>query len=158
MTALALDHLTLNTGHSRRSPRDEVTPETLQLLAPLVRFRGGRLPGGYREYRVTIVAETPGEAAFTVQRVRDNAPLVTCFVCWDRARATPLWDIVLAQIPVLARDFPPGFLPATLPPRPVHVPWLATLAWPTLLLDPDAAFWLGDFERCLAWALITAAA
>jgi len=40
-----------------------------------------------------------------------------------------------------------------MPGKPVSVPWLA-VAILGLQHDPDAAEWLGDFERCMTWLLI----
>lgn len=41
------------------------------------------------------------------------------------------------------------------PARPPRPPWLGVLCHPALFLDPEAASWLGDFERCVAWAMLT---
>ena len=40
---------------------------------------------------------------------------------------------------------------ATQPPS--AVPWYGVVAHPGLLVAPDAALWLADFERRIAWAL-----
>ena len=34
-------------------------------------------------------------------------------------------------------------------------PWLAVITHPTLAAHLGATEWLGDFERCVAWAWIT---
>lgn len=151
-----LHHLTLNNGHTRRSPRAEVGDGILALLAPLVAAGGGRLPTPADGYRLTVVRAEgeEGAATFTVQRVADNLPLVTCFVVWDRRQDARYWALAGGAIGQLRDQFPPGALPAKMPPRPASVPWLAVLIWPTLALDPVAAGWIADLERCVAWTLI----
>ena len=41
-----------------------------------------------------------------------------------------------------------------MPPKPPSAPWLAVVLLPGIATDTDAAHWLGDFERCLAWLII----
>lgn len=39
-------------------------------------------------------------------------------------------------------------------PQEPEAPWCAVLLHKTLPLGGDATLWLGDFERCVAWAWI----
>ena len=48
----------------------------------------------------------------------------------------------------------PAELTLTDPTRPPRAPWCGVLCHPALFLRPDAAEWLGDFERCVAWTVI----
>jgi len=71
-------HLTLSTGHSRVSPRSEVSDDVIAALRPVVRAGGGMLPGppGYR----LVLTRDGRNAAYTIHRVDDGgaeAPPVT---------------------------------------------------------------------------------
>ncbi|HET8627032.1 MAG TPA: hypothetical protein VFL91_06415 [Thermomicrobiales bacterium] len=172
-----LTHLTLNTGHIRESPRAEVGADILARLAPLVAEDGGPLPPPFSGYRLSIVRgedEAAGSAIFTFSGARD-IPLVTGLVCWRAAASADAWGQMaelMAEVGAAAgAPLPP---PSGPPPR---VPWLAVMLWPTIALDRRnfeveavvrrldepvddrvaldiAVSWLGDAERCVAWALI----
>ena len=66
-----LNHVTLNTGHVRRSPRSEVSDEILVELVPaLTRARAGgpaKLPN-FPGYFVSVDQEWTGGAAFTLSK------------------------------------------------------------------------------------------
>lgn len=151
-----LAHLTLNTGHTRPSPRAEVGDGTIAMLRPLVDAGGGILPVPFAMYRLTVVVDDgePDCAIFTVQRADNDLPLVTCFCHWGPGDGARFWAVVGTQLDTIRQGFPRGALPDRLPRRPRASPWLAVLVWPTALRDPEALGWLGDFERCVAWALI----
>ena len=72
--------------------------------------------------------------------------MVQCVRFARGAPAFALWDALHAMpdAAVAATD-------ATEPPG--AVPWCGVVAHPGLLLAPDAALWLADFERCVAWTL-----
>jgi hypothetical protein len=74
-------------------------------------------------------------------------PLVTIAVAAKSKVSARLWSELQRPIP--------GSSPAA--GDPPRAPWVAARLYPTLALDPDAAVWLGDFERCLAWAWIEGA-
>ena len=40
-----------------------------------------------------------------------------------------------------------------LPEKPISTPWLAVILL-GIHLEVEAAQWLGDFERCMAWLLL----
>lgn len=154
-----LTHLTLNTGHTRESPRAEVGADILALLAPLVAEGGGPLPPPFTGYRLTIVRgedEAAGSAIFTFSGAGD-LPLATGLVCWREAASSDAWG-KMADLLAGAGALAGATIPAT-PRRPSSVPWLAVMLWPAFMAAPDAATWsavswLGDAERCVAWALI----
>ena len=133
MLPVPLAHYTLDTGHLRASPRSEVGPGITELLAPL------RTPGlhdvpGFAACRVrTAIIDTTLRADIGGA----GGELATIWVCTGAAgleRAT--YDAGHPAVLDLA-------LPACL------VRLRAGIA-----ADPSAAHWLGDFERCLAWAWI----
>ena len=61
-----------------------------------------------------------------------------------------LLESAIARRPADFPDVPGLLLRARLAAR---LPWLAVVLLPTLALDPGAAIWLGDLERCVAWTL-----
>jgi len=149
----ALAHLTINTGHARQSPRAEVADGVVAALAD--QLGKGTFPvPGFGDYRCQIVRDghDPGTATFTVWRNADARPQATCFVCWSARASGKFWGIAGTGVQMIRQQFARGTFPDRMPAIPRDVPWLAALTWPTM--TPDAATWLADFERCLAWALI----
>jgi len=149
-------HLTINTGHSRVSQRAEVADDVIEMLRPLVRAGGGRLPGppGY-SLKITRAGR---DAAFTINLVgegNEEAPLVTCVLAVDdppaawHAIGTLLSDRSIAALALNHRYH--GAMPLSMP---ASLPWLAVMIHPTVAVEAAALPWLGDLERCLAWAII----
>lgn len=127
-----MQHLTLDTGHTRVSFRDEIAPGVLQLLKPLTVTGLHKMPdppGG------TLQVTVDGTAALATV-MRGDAPLATLAVAADEAGAAKLWKLAGREDVA----------------QPSAVPWLAVRLEAGMLLHPDDAEWLGDFERCWAWA------
>lgn len=147
-----INHLTLTTGHTSRIQRGDVTGETLARVAPwlaVATATGGRVPlpvAGLADY--SALAETvEGSLVLTVlgPPKADMPPLVTVGVAKRSRHSSRLWA-ELASLPgahVKAGLVPPAD------------PWCGVLLWPSLAHDPTAAHWIGDFERCVAWAWCT---
>jgi hypothetical protein len=129
-----MQHLTLGTGDTRVSFREEVAPPVLDLLRPLTVTGTHDLPHspGVR-VRVTV----DGTAAL-VTPARDSVPLVTMGVAADESAADYLWPLMGEGHPEAA--------------RPSAVPWIAVRLEAGATLYPADLRWLGDFERCWAWA------
>lgn len=138
-----LMHVTIETGRARRSYRDEVTDETVTLLRLQIAEMLAGLPvevtPGYR-----LTGASAG-AALLATVSRGIMPLVTIAVAKNAKVSRRLWDH-------LRRPQMPGMSGAV--GDPPRAPWCAAVVYPTLVADPGAADWLGDFERCLAWAWI----
>lgn len=136
-------HITLNTGHTRISPRSEVSDDIVDTLRPLVRAGGGPLPGPARGYRVQIMRDGR-DAAFTILgplvSASEPGPIVTCGLALDDA--TVVWRGLQRLMP----DAPCQM--------PTTMPWLGVVILPTAALAADATDWLGDAERCIAWTMI----
>lgn len=134
-------HLTLNTGHVRESPRSEVGDDVIDMLRPLVRTTGGPLPHspGY----AAQITRAGRDAMYTISRVIDDeaAPLVTCGLAVDDPET--VWHALVRCTG--------GRVQAEMPSA---TPWLGIVIHPVTLLAPAALSWLGDAERCIAWALI----
>lgn len=136
-----LAHLSLNTCHMRDSPRSEVGDDIIDMLRPLVRATGGPLPrlAGY----VLGIDRDGRDAVYTISSVvgaddPEPVPLITCWLAVEHPAR------VWASVPSAVAGVE----------MPESTPWLAVLMHPTALLRPEALGWLGDAERCIAWALI----
>lgn len=163
MSPRYLHHLTLPTGHDRLSPRSEVSAGTLRALAPILREAGGEIPGIGGGHRVRIT-RAQGCAVYTVDCAPPRPdvprpPLVTCWLAASPEGAAAAWaDAERLYLALSEATGPLGRAQRDLgtewPAQPAELPWLAVLTLPGLAFAPAAAQWLGDFERCLAWALL----
>lgn len=152
-----LHHLTLTTGHLRRSPRSEVDGETLARIGPWLAAAiddGRAMP--------LPVSELADYSALA--KVHDGALLVTISgpplaSGPMRGRAPPLVTLGVAQRSRHGAALWPLLIGPHMPPakpglqRPAE-PWCAVALWPTISLYPSAMEWLGDMERCISWAWI----
>ncbi len=69
-------------------------------------------------------------------------PLVTLGVAKSSRQSAVLWPLMNGP---------------TMPVVKAHTkcpdaPWLAVAIWPTIVMHSEALEWLGDLERCIAWA------
>ena len=142
-----LNHVTLSTGHNRRSPRSEVGPHVIAWLRPWVDkllSAGAILPlpePSLARYSASAHTEQGG-LVMTVYAGADA--LVTMAVAERSRQSAQLWAYMQAQHgPVAAGIATPD------------APWLAVALRLGLGQHMDANRWLGDFERCIAWAWIT---
>jgi hypothetical protein len=143
-------HLTITTGHSRYSPRDECDRRSLALCqdvlvpalvarqqAPLPHlapyYLTGAADGGWLV--ATLWCDGPGIG---------RAPIATWWTAADAA-ASGMWDsCVVRHCASVGR----------MQPRPDTTPWVAAWVEVGAALYPDAMAWVGDLERCLAWAWV----
>lgn len=156
---ICINHITLTTGHNRVSPRDEVRDETIKILHPwLERVLGSDVPvplpaESLAHYGAKAVLEDTG-LVLTVYAPRgphikgkphrgEMVPIVTMGLAQRPDGAAVLWQQML--------DVFGAAQGAEMPPTP----WCAVALHPALNQFIDAAEWLGDFERCVAWAWIT---
>lgn len=142
-------HYTLNTGHSRVSPRSEVSDAAIAAVGPLLSEGRHAMPGPLRAYQVQTSLAGTGMLASVYSP--DGRPCVTFAVAPDADAAPNLWPAIeslylrITEGPVLRRaDF-------AAPRQPATTPWCAAV---TILATPDEAYWLADFERVVAWAQI----
>lgn len=161
MASPYITHITLTTGHVRRSPRDEVGDDILGVLHP---WLAEMLASGVRQalpvpalsHYSSSAAVEHGGLVCTVwgpagphlarrPHAGEVVPLITLVVAQRSRQGPDLWALMLAQ-----------YGGQTGLQRPAE-PWCAVAIHPTLTLYPDTVEWLGDFERCLAWAWITRA-
>lgn len=134
-------HLTLTTGHMRESPRSEVSDATIAALTPLLATGQHALPGvvGYG-LRVTIERGALVATVLHAARVHDHRyaiPMATVGAAADSEALEALRQLygdAMAQV--------------------TSAPACVVELHDTLALYPHAAEWLGDLERCLAWAWV----
>jgi hypothetical protein len=144
-------HLTLDTGDQRDSYRDEVGDAIVEMLGPLLqRVAAGErveIPGDV-EPRCTISGATGRGRALLVTvwgppydergiRAPGGLPLVMFGVAPSSLASATLWREWIGT----ERD-----------DRTPTAPWCAVRIQPGIAVYPSAAGWLGDFERCCAWA------
>jgi hypothetical protein len=123
-----LDHYTIDTGQVRQSPRSEVSDDVIAQLAPLLEPGDHPLPGP-TGYRVRTLIDG-GTLYATVSRA-GGGDLVSVIVCTDQKTAGRAGDGAKLSVPCCLVKMHLGIAHA-----------------------PAAAGWLGDLERCLAWAWI----
>ena len=136
-------HLTLDTGLGRRSERSEVGDAVVTTLSQQIAEMLDGLPVEVRPGYGLSGAAARGALLATVSGA--HGPLVTVAVAPSGRSSPLLWE-------QLRRSAPAG---ETLPEDAPQPPWCAVRIYPAALArDEDAVRWLGDFERCLAWAWI----
>lgn len=148
MTARYIHHVTLTTGHVRRSPRHEVGDDVVAMLGRWIEsaLAGEEVP--MRGYGTVITAQRRGKCL--IVDVMDDTPartlLATIGVAAHSKCGSALWRDLHAEARALL---------VTDPEHPPAEPWVAARLHSGLLLGGHEALgWLGDFERCIAWAWI----
>lgn len=135
-----LHHVTLLTGHVSTHRLDTLDHEAIQACRGLLPT-GGQVPG-FSAFRVEIYGPL-----FTVFRGRE--PLVTCAI-GNGEQDMGTWQVLTGL-----QEQVGGEVKTETPPR--NGRWLGVALLPPVanLTKPDV-MWLGDFERCLAAAMIQA--
>ena len=143
-----MNHYTLNSGHNRNSPLEEVDRSVFPTLWKLIESYRSPLPKPLSRYSWWKAARiTPGltfaihhgsntlaicGVAETMEEVLSQSHFLVA--AYNHVRTQTLWG----KLPHLRISFP-------------EPPWLAVV----IAGPPDeimACDWLGDFERCVAWA------
>lgn len=145
-----LHHLTLDTGHARRSWRHEIAPDALAGSRQLLQraLDAGGAPGGSDAVplpvpplgRYSLTATGAGRCLVVTVHAADGGqlePLATFGVATHSRCGASLW-----------RRLRQGEPDTPTPPEP----WCAARLQRGLMRDLAAAEWLGDLERCMAWA------
>lgn len=152
------NHITLTTGHCRRSSRTEVDDATVALLHPwlLTAIRSGQIEPlpvpalshygarAIKEIGLVVTIYAP-RGPHTIGRTHtgNSLPIATLGIAQRSREARDLWALLVANF---------GATPGTKAP---DTPWCAVALHDKLMDYPDALDWLGDLERCIAWAWIT---
>lgn len=152
-----INHVTLSTGHCRRSPRAEVDDATVQMLypwllkaiesgcieplpvAPLSHY-GAR---AIKEIGLVVTLYAPrGPHTQGQPHTGEHLPIATLAIAQRSREAGDLWAMMVASFGA-ARG-------ATRP----ETPWLAVALHDNIVQFLGALEWLGDLERCIAWAWV----
>ncbi len=154
-----ITHLTINTGHVSRIQPGDVDGEALARVRPwlfaLVDAGGEPMPlpvAALAGYTAVAVVED-GALIVTVYGQRDDQvvghslPLVSVAIARRSRHASELWPLMTKM---------PGVPVKTGLKRP-SAPFCVVALLGPLAFDPGAQQWLGDFERCIAWAWIDGA-
>jgi hypothetical protein len=152
-----LQHITFQTGQARATQRSEVDPVFLKQLAKMVRDcdRAGSVeaptPSGLMVLnKIGLPGESRDVACWSLKRP-DDAPLMTQALALKKEQGDALWRELHGSLGQIEPKF---VTPANRPPTE---PWLGVaLHLPLLLWEGEwkPLEWLGDFERCVAWAWI----
>lgn len=142
-------HVTLTTGHVRDSWRHEISDEALRacqsLITQITAAEGAlaKIPG-VGEYWLSGVA-SGGCLVCTVWSGPPSVVISTIGVAAHSRCGSRLWHELhrWGETPVVTD-------PERCPPEP----WVAAALDRGIAHHLEAARWLGDFERCLAWAWI----
>jgi hypothetical protein len=149
-----LYHLTINTGDVHMSPRCDVDDRIVEMLRPFVKPGARQMPNPFKDYAL-VTATMPRDcgSGFIVYRKPDK-PLVVCVMAETPAQHAPSWK--LAQSMYLEFTDAPEVakMDWEAPREPTSLPWLAVTLTGTARDMAEAADWLGDFERCMAWAIL----
>ncbi|PZU81411.1 MAG: hypothetical protein DI530_02835 [Sphingomonas sp.] len=137
-----LHHLTVNTGHLARSPRHEVADDVVNavrvMIETMLRDGSADLPvPGYR-----IIGERSGPA-LTLTIMGGEDPLATLAIDTRDRVGRGVWPALMSAVEKVDPDL--------VMPAPA-APYVATMLWPAINLEMDAAVWIGDFGRCVGWA------
>lgn len=140
-----LHHITLSTGHTRRSPRAEVSDDTVKALAPwlaacLKHVDDYPLPGplGARDGFVMQASVRDGALICHVGQMQ-SGPLVTFGIAARSRQSGELWAWLCAQYGSADALAAPG------------TPWCAVHLHPAYAQQHGMSAWVGDFERCVVW-------
>jgi hypothetical protein len=144
-------HVTLTTGHARDSLQSEVSAHAVAVCRALIE----RVVDGDVSEAIPI----PGAPGYSIAGRRAGK----CMVATVYADGPP--SVLICTIGVAAHSrcgsrlwremHRWGTTPvATSPDRCPHEPWCAAALDEGAVTHPDAMTWLGDFERCLAWAWV----
>ena len=150
-----LNHVTLATGRTRRSPRAEVSGEAMARVAPWLAAliesgESAPLPvssladylGHATVLDGALIVTISGRAPIAGPMAGKPPPLITMGVAKRSRHGAALWPLLTGPV-----------MPPAKPrlQRPAE-PWVAVAVWPTIAFYPSATEWLGDLERCIAWA------
>lgn len=148
-----IEHVTLTTGHTRMSPREEVEDSTIAFLAPLMtRALRGELVEIPWAPGYVISGGVQGRCCMvTLERVTDGIgpfsriPVISMGIAADETDAAEVWRTLhdLARFPS-----------ATDPDFPPPAPWILDVLHPASIMSLDVLQWTADLSRCLAWTWI----
>lgn len=153
-----INHITLSTGHCRRSPRAEVNDATLSILH--LWLERARASGEIEPLPVAALSHFAGRVTKEIGLVVTiygpagphtpgsphkgrHLPIVTIGIAQRSREARDLWAHLIAHFGAKNGIDAPV------------TPWCAVALHDNIAGFTDALRWLGDLERCIAWAWMT---
>lgn len=142
-------HYTLNTGHTRTSPRSEVADDVIAKMLPVLATGTHELwktfgPVGYG-YGLIV---TEDRHHLLAGLTRNGINTISMLVVADDDTAEIAWPAIeRSYLKMTERSRPHRMADWASPHRPATAPWVSVAIIQPMLV-PD---WAGDFERCLAW-------
>jgi hypothetical protein len=152
-----MHHLTITTGDTRWSPRDEVDQRVLALcqdaiLPALLAGQRARIPRSPAYYLTGGMQAAALAVTCWVDEGTQRIPIVTWWIAGDQVAAS-IWDtVILPHCRRMAALHPGSSMPTV--QRPASTPWVAAWLEVGSAIDPTPLVWIADLERCLAWAWI----
>lgn len=141
-----LHHVTLTTGHSRRTYRDEVRDDSVAgAMAMLERARHERvpMPGLGPDMAITVTAD--GRSAMLATIWQGRAPVVTFGVARNSRASAAVWRLLLRHGPPMVMD------ESSRPPSP----WVAArIEIGAALVSPAIMTAIGGIEAVIAFAFL----
>ncbi|CBA14785.1 hypothetical protein [Xanthomonas albilineans] len=142
-------HITLTTGDVAKQGREAIVDTTLAIVgswltSALVSGKPEPIPG-IKSGNAALALQQDGALVVTVYGPTPDVgkadALVTFGVATHSMHANNLWSMLLQTQPYIRKDL-----------QQPCMPWCAVVPYPNLLNHTDAAAWIADFERCVAWA------
>ena len=142
-----LNHIVLSTGHTRRSYRSEVTDDVISMLRPVVlALRQDQRPNlSIPDYWINGPAMGHACVIWTIWH-SDGSPIATIGLANRSRCGAQIWRALHEMETPDKIATHPGDVPAA--------PWLAVRLHIGASMHLDCMEWLGDFQRCFAWAWI----
>lgn len=137
-----IEHITVTSGASRMSSRDEVVDRVVDDLRTALADHGGAVVGS--RWKVVLLPSPEGCHVYDLNY--NGVHIVRCWLCLDRAHEANMWASAAASsMDPRVRLHPPR-----------RRPWLAVALTPDAVLRAprEALMDAGDLERCVAWALM----
>jgi hypothetical protein len=143
-----LQHISMNTGHSRRSYRDEVPDDEVRAAASaLERAKHERVPLPKFGDAYALTATYEGLSALICTIWQQEVPVMTLGVACKSKSGAGLWRVLLRQ-PV----GPPIQVDES---RRPSAPWVAAgLEAAATLAPPEVLEAIGGMESVLGWAFL----
>lgn len=151
-----ITHITLATGHTSRIQKGDVAGETAARVGPWLAAlvaSGQPMPlpvSSLSEYTAlavmldgALIVTISGPPVKTGPMSGKAPPLVTVGLA-KKSRHAHLWSLLTGPV------MPPVAAGIKCP----STPWCAVAIHPTIAMHTSALEWLGDFERCIAWAWV----
>jgi hypothetical protein len=141
---LSLNHITLSTGNLARTPHSALDSSTMEFMCSwLDKAIASKSPvslGVPSLNGFTALATAEDNDLLVTLYGGELVPIVT-FGCAPRSSST-LWSLLLNQ---------GGLLKSMSEPE---APWCGVVLHLGISIYTDHVHWLGDWERCVAWAWI----